>query len=121
MKRWSPRPEDVERFTYGDCALFAWAINRLTGWPIHAFDCELHAFNVMPDGRYVDIEGIVTKRTFMRKWMCNERREGNIITGPWEVIRRYYTSPKFGNYSYERAMVMARRLLHHYGIEFNER
>lgn len=64
--------DDVERFTEGDCHIFAKALHDLTGWTLCAFtfqgkpDC--HVFVEAPDGRLVDIEGPLNAKAFCDKW-----------------------------------------------------
>jgi hypothetical protein len=57
-------PGKRERYLYGDCAKLAQAVSSLTGWLIAvvvAGDPEFpevrHAGVVMPDGRFLDIDG----------------------------------------------------------------
>lgn len=71
----SIRAADIRRFTEGDCHIFAYALNRITGWPVHTFvtECgtpDLHAFCVTPDGQAADIEGLHSISDFKAKWHC---------------------------------------------------
>lgn len=70
------------RFTDGDCWVLAHAINRLTGFPVCTFCDDLgradyHVFVQLPDGRYLDIQGISTHEELIRRW-----GEGAILV--WE-------------------------------------
>ncbi len=66
----------VRRFTEGDCHILARAIHDVTGWKIATFGFEhrgkitpdAHAFIEMPDGRYLDIEGIRTHNEMLNHW-----------------------------------------------------
>lgn len=77
---------DIERtaYTYGDCATLARAVHEATGYPIVfyggtetedgvLYDDDtywfwVHAFNVMPDGRYIDVNGIYTAEEIREQW-----------------------------------------------------
>jgi hypothetical protein len=66
--------KDVKTFQHGWCHVLAHEIQEITGWPIHAFftddslDPLIHAFNVTPEGRIVDINGVQTREDFERRW-----------------------------------------------------
>jgi hypothetical protein len=121
MIPWNPRPADVSRFTEGDCMIFARAINKITGWPICTFDANgwdfgnYHVFVQMPDGRCVDIEGVFEPKEFIKKWKGYGVKSFSQYHH-WPSFRRDWNGVAFGAYSYERANVMARRLLYHYGL-----
>lgn len=105
---------DVQRFTEGDCHVLARALHLRTGWPIMAFvdkhddQPDLHAFVLMPDGRALDVQGAVSMQAFKRRWKRSEVAEFN-----WKTLRSAFASPAFGRYSYQRAGVVAERLLAH--------
>lgn len=118
---WSPRKADVKRFTEGDCHLFARALNKLTGWPIHAFICDpeddypdLHAFCVTPCGRAVDVLGVRPLDEIMEEWEAwgavDHREFGWPLHHDWDV-------PIFGDYSRKRAALLAGRLVAHFQNE----
>lgn len=117
---WNPRNADVDRFTTGDCHIFALAVHKLTGWPIATFDYEhdptgsIHAFNIMPDGRLIDVEGIHDPNEFVKQW----KRWGakRFSKQHWPTMRKSWQGPQFGQYSYARARVVAKRLLEHHGV-----
>jgi len=56
---------DIHYFTKGACFLLAQEIEKVTGWPLAAFWEGFapggHMFNVLPDGRYLDIRGAHTR------------------------------------------------------------
>jgi hypothetical protein len=56
---------DVYYFTEGACFLLAQEIEKAHGWPLAAFWVGFassgHMFNVLPDGRYLDIRGAHTR------------------------------------------------------------
>lgn len=117
---WNPRNADIDRFTTGDCHIFAKAVHSLTGWPIATFDYEydptgsIHAFNIMPDGRLIDVEGVFMPKEFISKWKQWKARSYSVQH--WPTMRRSWQGPQFGHYSYRRARVVARRLLEHHGV-----
>lgn len=116
---WNPREPDVRRFTEGDCHYLARALQKLTGWPIYAFDSnyhdegDLHAFVKTPDGRILDIEGLHTVAEFMENWSRPNHKRISVYK--WPKMRADWGRPDFGPYSYKRARVMAARLLDHFG------
>lgn len=65
-----------ERFTEGDCHVLARAIHEITGWPMATFASGkypvTHAFVAMPDGRYLDIEGVSTREELLAHWKEKE-------------------------------------------------
>lgn len=98
---------DISRFTEGDCHIFAAALEKLTGWPLHCFTYQGapsdHAFVVRPDGKAVDIEGVHEMREFKKAWHCHKyarftRRQ---------LIEAEWGGPVFGDYSYRRARQLA--------------
>lgn len=105
---------DIERFTCGDCHFLARAIQKRTGWPIHAFvypdhsdEPYLHAFVVMRDGRVLDVQGACTIDELRVRWKCQwPHREFT-----WRTVRGYFGEPEYGHGSYTRARVVAERLL----------
>ncbi len=72
-------PEEVDTaFTTGDCWHLARTIHLLTGYPVVTFqhfdygqDLWAHAGNRLPDGRIVDIEGILPEQTWLDQWSHN--------------------------------------------------
>lgn len=61
-----------DRFTRGDCHILAGAIHCMTGWPFctfaHGAYPAVHAFVELPDGRFLDIEGISTAEEMSERW-----------------------------------------------------
>lgn len=119
---WNPRKPDVERFTEGDCHIFARALHKLTGWPIHTFGRrdhpyggDVHAFCVLPDGRIADIEGVRDAKDFCADWHYSFKVSAH-HPRPWSDIRHWWGGPAFGPYSYRRARIVAERLLESYGL-----
>ncbi len=113
--RWNPRKDDISRFTEGDCHVFAAAVHRLTGWPIHVFNDEgtpyLHAFVVAPDGKAVDIMGVRSMEDLLNEWGELEH-----LHYKWEDLKLEWGANTYGAYSVKRARLMARRLLEHHGL-----
>lgn len=69
----------LTRFTEGDCHILARAIHEATGWPMATFVSEdgepdLHAFVKLPNGRFLDIEGISTEMDMYTRWMPCRRQ-----------------------------------------------
>lgn len=70
------QPDEIDRYCYGECHVFAVALHRLTGWPIHLvldddekywvdpddddnwIPATVHAFCVDDQDRFWDIKGI---------------------------------------------------------------
>lgn len=99
---------DIERFTCGDCHIFARAMNRCTGWELQTFyngsEPDGHAFVVTPDGRRVDIEGAWTPSAHDKAW------DGKGTAAPcrYSILKEYgWLSPTYGKYSYPRAKQLA--------------
>jgi hypothetical protein len=71
---------DIHDFTHGACFLLAKAVRDAAGWPPAAmwdgFGPAGHMFNVMPDGRLLDIEGAHTRNEMFGNWGRNGRRRG---------------------------------------------
>lgn len=115
MAEWKPREADVDRFTTGDCHIFALALSKLTGWPTYAFEDSfdgqpyLHAFVVAPDGWIYDVEGRHDPTEFKKSWSHDIYRAYDFYEYDW-------TSPCFGYYSRRRAAALAKRLVQHYGL-----
>lgn len=100
---------DQGRFTQGDCHILARRLHRLTGWPLCAFGWggpDLHAFVLMPDGRYLDIDGAQTEDELRERWKCT-----SAISEFDLVDFRAWGGPDFGHHSYARARAAADRLL----------
>lgn len=64
---WKPSDREVFDFMYGGCGSLALAVQRLTGLPMVALlepdgenACPVHVMNRLPDGRYLDINGVRT-------------------------------------------------------------
>jgi hypothetical protein len=115
MVRWEPRPDDVRRFTEGDCHIFALALHKLRGWPTCAFrdwdgEPHLHAFVRHPDGDLIDIDGKRPPEAFFVDW------DGESDYRAFDFREYQWTTPCFGYYSRRRATVVAKRLLAHYGL-----
>lgn len=58
-------------FTSYDCGYFAYALNCLTGFPVHNMTCEhglMHSVVRHPDGRYLDVCGWVTPEDLCRRY-----------------------------------------------------
>lgn len=58
------------RFTKGDCDILAMTISERTGWPVLYFEGYHggHAVVQLPDGRYLDVFGTMTRRELDRIW-----------------------------------------------------
>jgi len=96
--------DDIEKFTEGDCHIFAWHVQRVTGWPIHVFNYggpDLHAFNLAPDGRPFDVEGISDWRAFRKKWSTEPTMRVS-----YRRLRRTFGGPRFCD-SHARARELA--------------
>lgn len=117
LMEFSFRREDVERFTMGDCYILARAIHLLTGWDIACFSYmsnpdndtwgAAHAFCVRPDGKCIDIEGVHAPDEFIEKWEAQ-----SIKTWPsWRKMSRKWGGYDFSKYSYERAKVIAPKVV----------
>lgn len=70
------QPADIEQYCYGQCHMFAVALHRLTGWPIHLvldddekhwidpndddnwIPATVHAFCIDDQDRFWDVKGI---------------------------------------------------------------
>lgn len=73
---------DKYLFTTGGCLILADRISRETGWAVCAIENDdpdddyyedfagphVHAFNLLPDGRYLDVEGIKTYEEVLERW-----------------------------------------------------
>lgn len=104
------RPADINRFTCGDCHIFARALNKLTGWPLHGFinddgEPDVHAFVVRPDGKAVDIEGVHDLQTFVKRWISNDETL-KLHQFQWSDFR-CWCGAEFGKHSYRRAKQLA--------------
>src|SRR4051812_23319835 len=98
-------PRDIYRFTCGDCHIFAYALHRITGWPVATFvddggEAITHAFCVMPDGRAADIQGLHLMRDFKRSWW---KPTGVKIHGDLIRDAEWGRRTAFGEYSRKRA------------------
>lgn len=100
------RRGDVWRFTSGDCHILAARIHKLTGWPIHCGvdrgDPNYHAFILTPDGKALDVRGVMTPAECLRGYRKRAHRPFD-----WATIRKKWATPRLGSYSYERARVIA--------------
>ena len=116
---WEPREADVERFTTGDCHIFAHELHKATGWPMECFvdlgepepdyQASIHAFCRRPDGKLVDIEGVHEHTTFIEKWdTWGASHEAGTMEVQWPIWDGYMT---YGDYSRRRARVLIPRLL----------
>lgn len=75
-------------FTTGDCAHFAKCLNKNAGLPIfYLGDKETgngnivdkrwsHFVNKLPDGRFIDVEGIWTEKDLLKRWHVDELGSG---------------------------------------------
>lgn len=112
----SGRVTDIERFTEGDCWLLAARIHRITGWPFYSFPYsfggewvpDAHAFVVMPNGQALDIEGPCSIKNMAHRYGFTPADAREL---PVSSIRKHIGEPTFGHYSYERARVIADRLV----------
>lgn len=80
--------EEKHAFTQADCAHFAKTMNKSAGLPIiYLGDKETadgaiddrrwsHFANRLPDGRYIDVEGIWTEKDFLKRWNIDELGSG---------------------------------------------
>lgn len=121
---WNPREPDVSRFTEGDCHVLARELSKLTGWPCVTFDYpndprgSIHCAVQMPDGRIMDVLGIHDPGDFSEMWADFGYPK---FSQRSKRIMRQWGGAQFGSYSYERARVLARRLLYHFDIPFKEK
>jgi hypothetical protein len=82
---------DIEIFTNGACFLLAKVVMEETGWPVAAFwdgfRPRHHVFNVLPDGRYLDVEGPRTRQEFIANHVVRHRRitTQNVQLNDWEL------------------------------------
>jgi hypothetical protein len=72
--------EDKIRFTTGDCHILARMLSRQTRWPLFCSTAEdraaasaagvtySHVLVGLPDGRYLDIEGVSTAHEVATRW-----------------------------------------------------
>lgn len=75
-------------FTKSDCVHFAKALNKVSGLPVYYLgDHETankksqdkkwaHFINKLPDGRYIDVEGIWTEKDLLKRWDIDELGSG---------------------------------------------
>lgn len=108
---------DLERFTLGDCHFLAHAIEKLTGWEMHCFvdGCDVpidHAFVITPDGRALDVQGLHTLDDLCSRWGQWSHRACVMSELYWGPGKGH--SPRYGNYSFLRASVLAKRLVEEY-------
>lgn len=99
------------RFTSGDCHIFAWALFRLTNWPMHAFvwedEPDLHAFVRTPCGAWVgDIEGWHELETFIPRWGQGYYTEVRPFTW-WDFDDDWGQGHNLSSYSAKRARLLA--------------
>ena len=71
--------ETVSRFCNGECGALAEAIERRTGWPIYlvyrsAYSPE-HAVVQIPDGRFLDIQGLFMEDDLLEEWRAHKIEE----------------------------------------------
>jgi hypothetical protein len=74
--------QEISAFKFGDCWLLASVLNKLTGFPIYAigkpkYSSENllakdslwdHVFVELPNGQFLDIEGVADKETLSKNW-----------------------------------------------------
>lgn len=94
------RPADIDRYTNGDCHIFAYQLSKATGWKIHAFIYEndfpdLHAFCINEKDNPVDIEGEHSIIKFRKTW----NTKAKIAEVKWEDLREWGSI----SYSHRRA------------------
>jgi hypothetical protein len=78
---------------------------------------NIHAMVKMPDGRMLDIYGPHVARTARRRW-SPWARGCPIREFTWDEFRALgWPTPEFGDYTYKRSQVIARRLLNEIGYE----
>jgi len=105
-------PKDIERYTAGECRVFARAINRLTNWPIHCFidkdgEPDGHAFIVCPDGSFLDIEGARTPSEFSLAWREVNHREFSWV----DLLDKWGALDKEERWSFIRARKLAKKFV----------
>ncbi len=113
IKTWCPSEKDVERFTRGDCHIFARAINLRTNWPIRIFKEPApegnHAWVLTPEGLALDINGLQFVEDLLDEWKVVKH---SFTT--WETLRLAWDGAQYGAYSFKRAGILADKLLTHY-------
>jgi hypothetical protein len=69
--------DDIETYTNGHCWSLAWQISKRTGLPLVTISPESQAWNkhrswdhvvVQVGNKYLDVEGLVSKRELQDKW-----------------------------------------------------
>jgi hypothetical protein len=103
--------EDIEQFTGGDCHHLAYAISQRTNYPICAFSVDgkpdLHAFVLLPDGHYLDANGLFSETELRRQWHC----EDPIITVEFAQLQETFGCGSFCEFADERAQEITPLLL----------
>lgn len=117
---------EQEAFTYGDCWALALEIHKQQGLPVAFFigsetdndDTNtdvywVHAFNVLPNGAYLDVKGIHTIEELHDRWT------GGLESGEPEVIQPHHDITVAilngeSRYYDNDATVTAQKLIHRY-------
>lgn len=97
MIRYRTDPMEVEAFTSGDCWRLALTLRELYGFPVaflgeHSADKSVwgmdwyHAFVALPDGRYLDIEGISTAEELLEKWAWKDNGNEGIVVSDNDAV-----------------------------------
>lgn len=115
--------KDRERFTYGDCHYLARAIQKRTGWPIHALTVKsypgepcVHAFIWTPDGKCLDVNGLRSIRKVLDDWEFFDPDGHQEF--PWKVFPECWRDhPRYGHGTYGRAAAVADQLLKQIGYD----
>jgi hypothetical protein len=80
-------PKTREAFTDGDCWVLAWEGANLYALPIVTVSGNesfwIHAANLLPDGRILDIEGIWEQQEWLDRWHAT-------ITEQTKLVRELY-------------------------------
>ena len=104
-------PDDVRRFTKGDCHLLALQIHKQAGWGLRCVDLR-HLIVETPCENLLDIRGLHTPEAMAKAWNCFP---SDIFEPNWtQAWIRDNWGLQFGHYSYLRAYWVAKRLLHDY-------
>jgi hypothetical protein len=116
------RDADIDRFTAGDCHIFARRLAAITGWTLATFGTDEdhpvdHAFVIHPSGDAVDIQGRRSLAAFQSDWDWLGGSQRNVIRWPtWGALAAFdglindtgdWSRPDLGNYSYLRAAQLA--------------
>lgn len=107
--------DDIRLFTEGYCHLLALAIHRKTGWTVCAFldpcydyEADLHAFVLLPDGRYLDVRGPEAGDLLWERWCARNGTYDFLEIGPVEDHGEFNRN-SWGEFSYSDLDEMAVR------------